>query len=389
MSFRDLADRVRGLDADRLNALVAVVLGVEMQVEAALLGVDAKTRLGVHAILLLLPVAIMIRKRAPVVAVLLAQVVFVVNQGLFTQEVSDNLYSPLFLILVITVSSAMHAEGRRFWLVPLIAFAGGGIGTLIDSYGGNVIADLLWVLVIFAGLTSAVGRLLRNRAQLQSALRAKTERLERDRAERSEQAAQEERTRIAGELHDIIAHALSGMVVQASGARRLAERDPERAREAFAAVEDSGRDALAELRRLLGVLRREDEELALAPTPSLEHVESLVRRARTAGLPVELAVEGNLTPLPAGVDLTAYRVLQDALNEALDHGRAGRARVIVRYGDGEVDLEVRDDGHAGDDERHLLGMRERVSLVGGELSAGRSREGDYAVRARLPVVTPA
>jgi signal transduction histidine kinase len=391
MPFRQLVARARALDPDRLNVLAAVVLGLEMQVEATLLDVPAATRLAVHAMLLLLPLAILIRKRAPVVSVLLAQVVFVVTQGAFEQEVPDNLYSALFVILVLTVSAAMHAGARRFWLVPAIAFAGGATGTLIDNYGGNDVADLLWILVIFTGLTCVVGRLLRNRAQLQSALRAKTARLERDRAARAEQAAIEERTRIAGDLHDIIAHALSGMVVQASAARRLAETDQARARDAFAAVEDSGRDALAELRRLLGVLRREDEELALAPTPSLTHVESLVRRARANGMPVELTVEGDPVPLPAGVDLTAYRVLQDALGEALEHGGAGRARVVVRYGTGTVELEVRDDGRVADGaaERRLLGIRERVSLVGGEIHAGRPREGGHAVRARLPVEGPA
>lgn len=391
MPSGSIIDRVRGQDPDRLNLLAAAVLGVEMQVEVALLDVDVSTRAVLHALLLLLPLAVVIRKRLPVPSVALSQAVFVTTQGMFSKDVSDNLYVPLFLVLVLSVSGAMHAEGRRFWLVPPLTFAGGATGTLIDDYGGSDVADLLWILVIFTGLTAVVGRLLRNRAQLQTALRAKAERLEQDRTQRSEQAALEERARIAGDLHDIIAHALSGMVVQASGARRLADRDPERAREAFAAVEDSGREALAEMRRLLGVLRREDEELALAPTPSLAHVESLVRRVRANGLPVDLDVEGEAIPLPAGVDLTAYRVLQDALGDALDHGVAGRASVTVRYAEGAVELEVLDDGLArhDDDEERLLGIRERVSLVGGEVNVARRRDGGHAVRARLPVGSPA
>ena len=393
MAFHRLIDRVRAMDRRRLEPALIALIGVEMQVEVALLstqGVEPDTRLAVHATLLLLPVGLLLRRSRPVLAVLLGQIVFMLVQ-VHEQAVPDNLYSALFVVLWLSVSGAMHAEGRRFWLIPPITFIGGTIGTMIDDYAGNDVADILWILVIFSGLTAAVGRLLRNRAQLQAALRAKTSRLERDRAVRAERAALDERTRIAGDLHDIIAHALGGMVVQASAARRLALTNPDQARYAFAAVEDSGRDALAELRRLLGVLRREDEELALAPTPSLEHVDSLVRRARAAGLPVELTVEGEPVALPAGVDLTAYRILQDALGEAHEHGGAGRARVVVRYGAGTVELEVHDDGRGGDgdDGRRLLGMRERVSLVGGELQAGRPREGGHAVRARLPVEVPA
>jgi signal transduction histidine kinase len=393
MSFSALIDRVRGADRQRLELLLTAFIAVEVQVEAALLatqGVDGDTRATVHALLLLLPVAFYLRRSRPVLAVLLAQIVFAGAQA-HPKAVPDNLYLPLFVVLVVSVSAAMYAEGRRFWLVPLITFTGGATGAMVDEYGGNDLADLLWVGVIFSGLTAAVGRLLRNRASLQAALREKTARLERDRATRAEQAAMAERERIAGDLHDIIAHALSGMVIQASAARRLSVTDADKARLAFGAVEDSGREALAELRRLLGVLRREDEELALAPTPSLSHVESLVRRARTAGLPVDLVVEGEPVALPAGVDLTAYRVLQDALGAALEDGAAGRARVRVLYGGTEVELEVHDDGHGrdGDDGRRMLGMRERVSLVGGELHAGRPRGGGYAVRARLPLEAPA
>ncbi len=185
----------------------------------------------------------------------------------------------------------------------------------------------------------------------------------------------------------MVAHALSAMVVQAAGARRLAERDPARAADAFQAVESSGREALTEIRRLLGVLRRDDEELALAPQPSLRHVGSLVRKIQAAGLPVELGIEGEARELPIGVDLTAYRVVQEALGGALEHGHAGRARVLVRYGADHVELEVDDDG--GAPERPLLGIRERVALSGGQLRAGVRRDGGHVVRARLPLGGPA
>ena len=141
---------------------------------------------------------------------------------------------------------------------------------------------------------------------------------------------------------------------------------------------------MTEIRRLLGVLRRDDDEIALAPQPSLRHLASLVRRVEAAGLPIALRVEGDERPLPPGVDLTAYRLVQEALGGALEQGSAGRAQVLVRYRPDGVDLEVTDDGTAGD-VRALSGVRERVSLYGGQLHAGRRRAGGHAVRAKLPV----
>jgi signal transduction histidine kinase len=178
------------------------------------------------------------------------------------------------------------------------------------------------------------------------------------------------------------------MVVQGAGARRLTATDADAAEAAFAAVEATGREALGELRRLLGVLRREDADLALAPQPSLAHVADLARRTGAAGLPVEVRVEGDPAPLPPGVDLTAYRVVQEALEGAREQGAAGRARVRVRYGGQAVEVEVDDDGAAaldGGGRRRLLGIHERVALYGGEVTAGAPRDGGYIVRARLPV----
>jgi signal transduction histidine kinase len=173
------------------------------------------------------------------------------------------------------------------------------------------------------------------------------------------------------------------MVVQAAGARRLATRDPQQAAAAFGAVESTGRDALTEIRTLLGVLRREDEEIALAPQPSLRHLESLVARARAAGLPTQLEVDGDATELPAGVDLTAYRVVQEALRGAAEQGAAGSARVRLHYDGDHVDLRIDDDGTAP--ARDLPGIRERVGFYGGQLRAGARRDGGHSVRARLPV----
>jgi signal transduction histidine kinase len=179
------------------------------------------------------------------------------------------------------------------------------------------------------------------------------------------------------------------MTVQASAARRLRRPNQEREREALLVVEQTGREALAEMRRMVGVLRRPEEAPALAPQPSLEHVERLVEHTRQTGLPVELRIEGEPVQLPGGVDLTAYRLVQEGLTNAVKHARAGQAEVVVRYSDGQVELTVSDDGcggGGGEGGGHgLLGLRERVSVYGGRLEAGPRSGGGYRLRATLPV----
>ena len=218
----------------------------------------------------------------------------------------------------------------------------------------------------------------------------RAERAEREREERARTAVTEERARIARELHDVVGHSVSVMTVQASAVRRLLKPEQQREREALLIVEQTGREALAEMRRMVGVLRRPEEAPALAPQPSLEHLGKLVEQAREAGLPVELRVEGDPLPLPAGVDLTAYRLVQEGLTNALKHARAERAQVLVRYGARDIEITVSDDGRgtgSGDGDGHgLVGMRERVAVYGGELEAGPRPEGGYRLQARLPVM---
>ena len=384
MTPKAVLTRVRALDPYRLDALLAALVLLETQVEALLLDVEGTLQLTAHLIGVASAALIFFHRRATWPAFLGAQALFFVGQSQ-SDVITDGLVAPLFVFIFMNVSAAAQISGRRFWLVPVITSVAGVAALTIDSYPDDA-SSYLWSLLFFSGATAAGGRLLDSRVRLSRALREKTARAEAEEAERAEAAVLAERERIAGELHDIIAHALSGMVVQASAARRLTDTSPDRAREAFAAVEESGRDALGELRRLLGVLRREDEELALAPTPSLEHIEALVHRAATAGLPVRLTVEGDVRELPAGVDVTAYRVVQEALGAALEAGGAGRADVVVRYRRDAVELDVRDDGlKDSDDPRRMMGMRERVALFGGDLHLARPRDGGHLLRARLPV----
>lgn len=373
--------RLRAMDPYRADLLLAAALLVEGLLEVAFL-LPGDTLRGVVALLVAgLAGCVAIRRRLPVLAPVVGMALFCAYP-LLGNEYTENLVSPFFVALFLVYGIGRHLEGPAVWgatacaVVLMTTFTAleqstDTAGNYLISIGALVVAPVL------------IGRVIRSRAQLNQALREKAERLEHERADRAAAAAQEERTRIAGELHDVVAHALSAMVVQASGARRLAERDPQRAAAAFQAVESSGREALTEIRRLLGVLRRDDEEIALAPQPSLRHVGSLVKRLASAGLPVELGVEGEPRELPIGVDLTAYRVVQEALGGALEHGHAGHARVRLRYGADQVELEIADDGDVP--ERPLLGIRERVALSGGRLQAGARRDGGHVVRAQLPL----
>ena len=204
----------------------------------------------------------------------------------------------------------------------------------------------------------------------------------------------EERARIARELHDVIAHNVSVMVVQAAAGEEVFDEDPDRARESLASVASTGRAALAELRRLLGVIRAEDGPggaPSYTPQPGIEYVSELVRQVSEAGLPVELSVIGEPRGLPEGIGLCAYRIVQEALTNALRHAHASGARVNLRYGADALELQVLDDGAItapvnGETGGHgLIGMRERVALYGGELTASPRAGQGYEVRARLPL----
>ncbi len=253
---------------------------------------------------------------------------------------------------------------------------GSGVGNFIVA---SIIFTIVWTIAFGVGRKSVEADEAKERAA----------RAEREREERAQVAVADERARIARELHDVVGHSVSVMTVQASGVRRLLRPDQQRERDALLIVERTGREALAEMRRMVGVLRRPEEAPALAPQPSLEHLERLVEHAREAGLPVELRVEGEAVQLPVGVDLTAYRLVQEGLTNALKHAQATRAEVLVLYSDGQIEVVVSDDGRGtGSDDgggHGLVGMRERVSVYGGELDAGPRPEGGYRLRAKLPV----
>ena len=241
-----------------------------------------------------------------------------------------------------------------------------------------------------------VGDNVRVRRAYVGELEAKAARAELDRAADSARAAAAERTRIARELHDVVVHHVSVIAVQAGAARMQADQagDTGPAREAWAAVEATARTALAELRRLLGLLRSDHDTAALSPAPGLDQLERLVEDLRRAGLPVEARIEGTAGPLPSAVDLSAYRIAQEALTNVLKHAGPVHTVLVVRFCGDHVDVEVTNDAAPGPPSVYegsghgLVGMRERVGLLGGRLSAHARAEGGFAVLASLPLGGP-
>jgi signal transduction histidine kinase len=264
-----------------------------------------------------------------------------------------------------------------------------GILVIAGNDPAGAAADLFFIpLVFFTAWLGGFG--LTRRLEQAQAVEEEARRVALEREAEARVAVSEERARIARELHDVVGHSVSVMTVQAAGVRRRLKPDQEREREALLVVEQAGREALAEMRRLVGVLRRPEEAPALAPQPSLQHLDRLVEQAREAGLPVDVQIEGDPTELAAGVDLTAYRLVQEGLTNAMKHAQATHAEVIVRYIGDAVEVVVSDNGRGFSDGKAesgghgLVGMRERVAVYGGDLQAGPRPEGGYTLHARLP-----
>jgi signal transduction histidine kinase len=333
------------------------------------------------ALLITLPLAW--RRRAPLAVLCVVLGSAVLEGAAFANFPS---FQPFLASIIAIYSVAAHCDRRRALVGAAVAYAALIPGALVRAFSSDHSVDLGAALV-FTGAW-VVGRTLR-RWRLEAATQGqRASRLEREREEKARLAVAEERARIARELHDVVAHAVSVIVIQAQGAQRELEGEQPSVREALGSIESTGRQALVEMRRLLGILRRSDGELALAPQPSLKHLDGLVEHVREAGLPVELRIEGDAAPLPPGVDVSAYRIVQEALTNTLKHAGPAHAHVVVRYAADEIQLEISDDGRAG---AHgagghgLVGMGERVAVVGGVLESGRRPDGGFLVRARLPL----
>jgi len=367
-----------------LDAVLAVALGALAQSMVWRGHVDGPRAL-IAPLFLLVGPPLVVRRRLPLVPIA-ALATAVVVQALATGNAPEG--AGLLLPLVVALYSVAAYGSRRQALLGLVvAVVGAVVHDLNDPQvrtGEQIWSDVFFDLALFA--VWLAGLFVHGRRDL-AALERRAEELERQRA----QAVADERARIARELHDVIAHHITVAVVQAVAALGILGTQPERARAPLGRIEQSGREALAELRRLVGILRDDDDQRGLRPQPGLGELDTLIDGMRGAGLPVELQVEGPARPLPRGIDLSAYRIVQEALTNALKHAGPATAQVNVRYGDESLELEVVDDGHGGraangvGGGHGLVGMRERVALYGGDLEARPQYGGGFVVRARLPL----
>jgi signal transduction histidine kinase len=324
------------------------------------------------ALLLMACVPLYWRRRRP-----LAAAAIVSSAGIaygVLQHPSTELILPLAVAAYSAAAFAPRSVGQT--LVVLAAVGAAAVSQSDASVNWVEVASGTFFMVI---VPVAFGRVVWNRHRT----------IERDREQAARDAVTRERGRIARELHDIVAHSMSVMVVQAGGARTVLTRDPDEAERALRAIEESGRLGLAELRRLLAV--EGEPTPSLTPNPGLEALDDLLDRMRAAGLAVELVIEGDVRQLPVGVDLSSYRIVQEALTNSLTHGGDGsHARVLLRYTPTSLEIDVIDDGvgAAADTDgigRGLIGMRERVAFLAGDIEVGPRPGGGFAVRARIPI----
>lgn len=341
---------------------------------------------------LLLTVPVAVRRRIPVTAFIIAAaggLLQVVKTG---GPIGSDL---AILVLIYTVAAY---RPRRYSLITLPISLIGSVSAIVawlPFRSAKPVDQAFFAIVLFGGsalISWVLGDSMRYRRGYYAALEDRAARLEAERHAQAKIAAAAERARIARELHDVVAHHVSVMVVQADGAGYALQSDPDRAETALKAISATGRQALKEMRRLLGVLRSADEQAVLAPMPGLDELRELLDQARTAGLQVSYTLTGTPRELPEGVELAAYRVVQESLTNTRKHaGLAATAAVALRYQPDGLTVEVTDDGIATatggseDNAGHgLAGMRERIAMYGGTVQAGPLPGGGFGVTARLP-----
>jgi len=361
-----------------IDALIAGALVVAGVLEGALLPTNRP--LWLHEVLTVLVMgSVAWRRRFP-----LTVLGFVVVGMMLLDP--DGQLSVFAALVIVSFTAGVELDPPRAWAGLALSVVPFWIGFALV---GGVISDYVAVAVLYGG-SWAVGQAIRDRTRRSEELAERAERAERDREEQARHAVAEERARIARELHDVIAHSISVITIQTQAVRRRLRVDQTREIEDLRAVEATGREAMAEMRRLFGVLRAEDERPSLAPQPGLDQLDRLIGETREAGVPVAVAVEGERVSLPPGLGLTAFRIIQEGLTNVRKHAPGGAAKVSLVFGECDLELVVENTGGpapaAGNGHGYgLVGMSERVALYGGTLDA-RPSDGGFKLRARLPLL---
>jgi signal transduction histidine kinase len=379
--LRELWSTDRGRLVHYFVALdLAIYLVIEMAVNSEASGSQV-------ALAVLAAVALLFTRDVPfvapvVVAAALAGVVAIDADAVIEMDAP-------FLIMLFTAWSVGSYNARAKAILGLVWFQ--LVAFWVSVQFSNAGSDY-FLVGIFMSVTWASGFILSRRSEHLREMAERARQAEREQMAIAHRAVAEERQRIARELHDVIAHSVSVMTVQAGAVRRLLKPEQDKERAALETVESTGRQALTEMRRLVGLLREHGAMPEFTPQPGMGTIDDLLDGVRAAGLPVELEVAGAPRELPPGVDLAAYRVVQEALTNALKYAGPAHAWVAVRWRDRELELEIANDGRGmnigdgdGSGGHGLAGMRERVSLYGGDIESGERSGGGYVVRARLPL----
>jgi signal transduction histidine kinase len=382
----------RGVRVLRSDVVVALVVAVLVLLDLLLVERLA-TAVGVTAVAgATLGLLLALRHAAPLALALLVGALLVVQSALGGQL--THMLSTVIVGMGVMFSTGLHLSRGRAVAGGLGFLAATWLELVIDTTGEHpLLSDLVFTGVVVVGGPWLAGRALRERRERTDELTALTAQLAAEREQTAQLAVIEERNRIAREMHDVVAHSVSLMVVQAGAARRILDNDPARSRTALLSAEDAGRQALAELRRVLGLLRGTPNPVELEPQPGLGQLGPLVDRARASGLDVRLTVHGCARDLPPGVDLAVYRVVQEALTNTLKHAGAACTAIDLDWQDDAVSVAVVDDGAgacvpAQPPGHGLVGMRERVAAYGGDVEAGPAQPTGFAIRARIPLGSP-
>ena len=365
-----------------LDVLLAAGVTCLAQLEVWTIEDPGTRRIWLAVVALVMTVPLAWRRQVPLATAVAVNAALTISA--FAWELPDQTIFPTIALVIATYSVAA-------WCGRAAAVVGGALALVpVVSHQlarQNDYADAVFIVAMLLAVWVA-GRLVRRHRRQAADVADHAAVVEREAEARQQAAVAEERLRIARELHDVVAHSVSMITVQAGAERRVLDDGNPSTKETLESIERTGRQAMAEMRRLLGVLRTTDDE-ALAPQPSVRHLDVLIDEARAAGVPVEYRLEGDAMTLSPGVDLAAYRIVQEALTNIIKHAGPASATVTIRYGKSQLELEVADTGGgatgAANDGHGLIGMQERVALYGGQLRTENRSPHGYVVHARLPI----
>jgi signal transduction histidine kinase len=346
----------------------------------------------------MLIIPLILRRYFPLAVLMFMAIVEIYYRFLLVPEVRYTAYAVLFAV---ASAAAFGSKKWRAWIISfVILFEMIAIISLSIVYPdsgwlkGSFLAQFLQLLLnlFLFGAAWWIGEVFRSRREREAELRERTEQLKKEQEENAQRAVLDERIRIARELHDVVAHHVSVMGIQAGAARRVLDKQPNKANQVLSEIESSSRQAISELHRLLGFLRPKNQAEGVSPQPSLKQLDILVKEMQNSGLPTEVKVIGTRKPIPESVDLSAYRIIQEALTNILKHAGPAKATVTLKYSSDILELEIVDNGRGRITSsekkpggRGIIGMQERISLHGGKLETGNLSEGGFFVRAKLPL----